>query len=81
MKKKIGKTFVGIVIIVVLAAVTGCFYTVQPNQYVAVRQFGKIVKIESETGLKVKIPVIQNIQRISSATTLYDVPSSDVITS
>ncbi len=80
MKKKIGKTFVGIVIIVVLAAVTGCFYTVQPNQYVAVRQFGKIVKIESETGLKVKIPVIQNIQRISSATTLYDVPLSDVIT-
>ena len=47
MKKKIGKTFVGIVIIIVLAAVTGCFYTVQPNQYVAVRQFGKIVKIES----------------------------------
>ena len=80
MKKKIGKTFVGIVIIIVLAAVTGCFYTVQPNQYVAVRQFGKIVKIESETGLKVKIPVIQNIQRISSATTLYDVPLSDVIT-
>ena len=80
MTNKIGKTFVGIVIIVVLAAVTGCFYTVQPNQYVAVRQFGKIVKIESETGLKVKIPVIQNIQRISSATTLYDVPLSDVIT-
>ena len=80
MKNKIGKVILVIAAIIVLGAVTGCFYTVQPNQYVAVRQFGKIVKIESEPGLKVKAPVIQNIQRISAATTLYDVPLSDVIT-
>lgn len=80
MKKRIGKVILVIAAIIILGAVTGCFYTVQPNQYVAVRQFGKIVKIESEPGLKVKAPVIQNIQRISAATTLYDVPLSDVIT-
>ena len=80
MKKRIGKVILVIAAIIILGAVTGCFYTVQPNQYVAVRQFGRIVKIESEPGLKVKAPVIQNIQRISAATTLYDVPLSDVIT-
>jgi membrane protease subunit HflC len=47
---------------------------------VAVRQFGRIVKIESTPGLKFKLPFIQNIQRISAATKLYDVPLSDVIT-
>ena len=80
MKKRIGKVILVIAAIIILGAVTGCFYTVQPNQYVAVRQFGRIVKIESEPGLKVKAPVIQNIQRITAATTLYDVPLSDVIT-
>lgn len=80
MKKRIGKVILVLAAIIILGAVTGCFYTVQPNQYVAVRQFGRIVKIESEPGLKVKAPVIQNIQRISAATTLYDVPLSDVIT-
>ena len=80
MKKNIVKTLIGIVLLVVLLSVSGCIYTVQPNQHVAVRQFGRIVKIESNPGLKFKLPFVQNIQRISAATTLYDVPLSDVIT-
>ena len=80
MKKNVAKVLLGIVVIVVLMIISGCVYTVQPNQHVAVRQFGRIVKIESEPGLKFKTPFVQNIQRISSATTLYDVPLSDVIT-
>ena len=58
----------------------GSFYTVQPRQYVAVRQFGRIVDIKDTPGLKFKIPFIQSIQRISAATILYDIPASDVIT-
>lgn len=51
MKKNIAKVLLGIVVIVVLMIISGCVYTVQPNQHVAVRQFGRIVKIESEPGL------------------------------
>ena len=80
MKKNLIKTFAGAVILIALLFVSGCIYTVQPNQHVAVRQFGRIVKIESNPGLKFKLPFVQNIQRISAATTLYDVPLSDVIT-
>ena len=80
MKKTIGRFF-GIVIVFLLVLVAAnSLYTVQPNQYVAVRQFGRIISIESEPGLKFKIPFIQNIQRISAATHLYDVTPSDVIT-
>lgn len=80
MKKIIGKVILGIVLFIALITVTGTLYTVQPNQYVAVRQFGKIVAVQDEPGLKIKAPFIQSIQRISRATTLYDVPLSDVIT-
>ncbi|MBR0153151.1 MAG: protease modulator HflC [Lachnospiraceae bacterium] len=80
MKKKIGAVLLGVLVFFGLIAITNCFYTVAPNQYAAVRQFGKIVKIESEPGLKVKTPFIQSVQKVSAATTLYDVPISDVIT-
>ena len=80
MKKNAFRVGIIIALLAVLITGTGCLYTVQPNQHVAVRQFGRIVKIESTPGLKFKLPFIQNIQRISAATKLYDVPLSDVIT-
>jgi len=72
----------GIIIAVLIAwfIITGSLYTVHPNQYAAIRQFGRIVKIESSPGLKAKLPFVQNVQIISAATKLYDVPLSDVIT-
>jgi len=71
-----------ITIVIVFAAIVGLngAYSLGVNQYAVIRQFGRIVKIESEPGLKFKIPFIQNVQRISSAITLYDIPQSDVIT-
>ena len=80
MKKKIGGVLLGVLIFLGLIVLSNCFYTVEPNQYAAVREFGRIVKIESEPGLKFKTPFIQNVQKVSSATKLYDVPISDVIT-
>ena len=69
-----------LVLLLVLVVMGGGAYTVEPNQYAAVRQFGKIVRVEDTPGLKFKIPLLQNVQMVSSALTLYDVPLSDVIT-
>ena len=77
MKKKIKYILIGILAVFVAI---NTFYTVAPKQYIVIRQFGKIVNIESKPGLKTKIPFIQSATRISSATKLYDVPLSDVIT-
>ncbi len=77
--KKIQVILVALLLFVLIILGAGT-YTVEPNQYVAVRQFGKIVRVEGEPGLHFKFPLIQNIQRVSSAITLYDVPLSDVIT-
>ena len=80
MNKTIRNALIVIIAIVLFSFLSGMFYTVGPNEYVAVRQFGKIVKVQDTPGLKVKAPFIQSIQRVSAATKLYDVPLSDVIT-
>ena len=75
------KKIIALVLAVLLVFVLyNSLYTVQPKQYVAVRQFGRIVNVVDTPGLKMKVPFIQSIQRISAATILYDIPASDVIT-
>jgi membrane protease subunit HflC len=80
MKAKIGKAVALVLLVIILFTLSNTLYTVQPKQYVAVRQFGRIVNIVDTPGLKAKVPFVQTIQRISAATILYDIPASDVIT-
>ena len=80
MKKKGMIGIIAAVAILALITLGGSFYTLPLNQYAAVRQFGRIVRIEETPGLKFKLPFIQNVQTISKTIKLYDVPLSDVIT-
>lgn len=80
MKKKVFGTLIAIVLLILFMIFSGSFFTVGMKQYVAVRQFGRIVRIESTPGLKIKLPFVQSIQRVSQATILFDIPASDVIT-
>lgn len=80
MKKASAKWIVLAAAVIAALLLFTSLYTVQPNEYAAVRQFGRIVRIEDTPGLKFKVPFIQNAQSISKMTTLYDVPLSDVIT-
>ncbi len=65
---------------IVLLLLINMPFTVGQREYAAVRQFGRVVRVTGEPGLHVKVPFIQNIQKITSSTQLYDVPASDVIT-
>lgn len=79
MKKYIG--WIAVVIAVVVGVILGnSLFTVHQKEFVAVRQFGKIVRVEKEPGLRMATPFVQNIQRVSAETKLYDIPQSDVIT-
>jgi membrane protease subunit HflC len=80
MKKKITGTLIVIILLAAVVILGNSLYTVHQKEYVAVRQFGKIVKVESDPGLKMITPFIQTTQRISAATKIYDIPASDVIT-
>ena len=80
MKNGLGKTLAIILLVLILATLSNSLYTVQPKEYAAVRQFGRIVNVVETPGLRVKIPYVQTVQKISAATILYDIPASDVIT-
>ncbi len=68
------------IIVLLLVLISGSVYSVNEKEYAAVRQFGKIVAVKEEPGLQLKTPFIQNVQKISAAIKIYDIPASDVIT-
>ena len=80
MKNRIKWILIGAVCLIAVMIAGGAFYTVPINQYAAVRQFGRIVHTESEPGLKIQLPFVQNVQLVSKSLKLFDVPISDVIT-
>lgn len=77
------KSSVIVLIIVILILVVGSnsFYITKENEYTVVKQFGKIVATNDTAGLRVKIPFAQTISSVPKATQIYDLPSSEVITS
>lgn len=80
MKK--GKS-VGLVVVLLLLVmlVSECFYTTAENEYSVVKQFGKIVTTNSSAGLRFKMPFVQTVNYVPKARQIYDLPSSEVITS
>ena len=71
------------VILVVLAALfllRASIVETYNNEYVLIKQFGKVVRVVSEPGLSLKIPFIQNTQSIPKYKMIYDLVPSEVNT-
>ena len=52
----------------------------EANEYKMIQQFGKIVTVYSEPGLKFKLPFVQSVRQVPKMVLIYDLPISDVIT-
>ena len=75
--KKIGILIgVSAVVVAVGASVT----VTQQNEYKLIRQFGKVERVISSSGISFKIPFIESTQSLPKETLLYDLAASDVIT-
>ena len=75
--KKIGILIgVSAVVVAVGASVT----VTQQNEYKLLRQFGKVDRVISSSGISFKIPFIESTQSLPKETLLYDLAASDVIT-
>lgn len=75
--KKIGILIgVSAVVVAVGASVTAT----QQNEYKLIRQFGKVDRVISSSGISFKIPFIESTQSLPKETLLYDLAASDVIT-
>ncbi|OWJ65584.1 protease modulator HflC [Inquilinus limosus] len=71
----------GAAIVVVGLVLVDSLYTVGQNEQALVLQFGEVVKIESEPGLKLKLPVVQNVQFYEKRVLDVDPPVEQVILS
>ena len=78
MKKKIVLIALAFLLIV---GVSESMYTVRSNQYACTVRFSKIIETVDEAGLHFKVPFLDSIKYFSKATTLYDIPPSEVLTS
>ncbi len=72
-----------LIIIILAAIIAGASSLVitQENQYSLIRQFGKVDHVVTQAGISFKIPFIQSVDTLPNQVLLYDLPSSDVITS
>ena len=78
LKRLIIALVIFIIGIIVFAAST---FIVGVNENAIIVRLGKINRIEASPGLHVKTPFIDSVTKISTKDILYDIPTSDVITS
>lgn len=80
-KKKFPKLIPAVVLLIVAAVfVQSNLFIVKANEYIIIRQFGEIVKVISEPGLRIKVPFIQTLNRLPKYTLVYDVPPAEINT-
>ena len=75
--KRVG-ILIGVAAVVVAVGVS--VTVTQQNEYKLIRQFGKVDRVISSSGISFKIPFIESTQSLPKETLLYDLAASDVIT-
>ena len=71
----------GVAALLVLAILSGCFFTVAEDEYACTVRFSKIISTTSNAGLHFKLPFVDSVKYFTKATQLYDIPPSEVLTS
>ena len=79
--KTIKKAFLVILLFALLIVGSSSIVVTYENEYSLIRQFGKVNHVVSEAGISFKLPFIQSVDKLPNQTLLYDLSSSDVITS
>ena len=69
-----------LVLIVALVLFSSMTYVVNQGEFAVVKQFGKVVAIHDEPGLKFRIPIVQSVETLPNKELVHDLPVSEVIT-
>ena len=81
MKKNVTTIVFSVIAILVIFIGTSFFGYNTKNNNVLIVQLGEVVDTKTEPGIYFKIPIIQSTKNIYVGGRLYDIPSSEVITS
>ena len=77
MKKKI---IAAIIAVVAFIGISQSMFVLEQGEYAIVKQFGEVVAIHDEPGMKMKVPFIQSVNTLPNKVLVYDLPISEVIT-
>ena len=80
MKIKFRYIIIAIIAVICTIAVSTSMIHVHENEYILIKQFGKVERIVEDSGLTFKIPFIQQAETLPSNILIYDQAESDVIT-
>ena len=69
-----------ILALVVLFLIWSCFFTVDVTQTAVVTQFGNPVSTVLEPGLKLKVPLIQQVRKFDSRLQVFEPPQGEYLT-
>ncbi|MDE7427732.1 MAG: hypothetical protein K2N00_00415, partial [Lachnospiraceae bacterium] len=81
--KKGGKigVFLGVLVLLAIVLLANCMVVTKQNQFKLIRQFGRVDRVVTESGLTFKLPFVESVDTVPKELLLYDLPASDVITS
>ena len=76
------KRYIVIIAVVLLAAIClgSSMFTVRENEYGCTVRMSKIISTTDAPGMHFKVPFIDSVKYFPKATTLYDIPPSEVLT-
>ncbi len=75
------KLFLAVPALILCAALAATsLVVVNPDEYVLIKQFGRVVRVESQPGPAFKIPFVQTTQSVPRHKMIYDIAPSDVTT-
>lgn len=81
MKKALTAIGIALAAFLLLIMFMDASYTLHTNQAALIMRFGRVKKIESNTGFHMHAPFIESESKVYTGDYLYDIPTSDVITS
>ncbi|MDE6738371.1 MAG: protease modulator HflC [Lachnospiraceae bacterium] len=70
-----------LIAIVAIIVLSNSMVVTKQNQFKLIRQFGRVQRVVTQSGLSFKIPFVESVDTIPKELLLYDLPASDVITS
>lgn len=74
------KCIIGIILVFLLITGFSSIVVTYDNEYKLIRQFGKVDRVITESGVSFKIPFIEAVDTVPRNILIYDLPSSEVIT-
>ncbi|MDC3415740.1 protease modulator HflC [Aquibacillus salsiterrae] len=75
---RIGSTF--LVLVVLLGLFLSSVFIVREGEYKVIRQFGEVIRIEDEPGLKFKVPILHSITTLPQKKMVYDMAEKELNT-